>query len=166
MQNPDWSTLRHAYGIASDIPARLEHARHAGPPRDYRDEPWFSLWSALCHQGDVYTASYAAVPELVAIAEARRSELRVSIECLYMAAIIELERAAPEGLTVPPEISPALVIPYKTAIIRGAELAGELLAVTAEREAREMLNICVAVFGGDLVSARLLADGPTEAEYE
>jgi hypothetical protein len=166
MQNPDWSALRHAYGSASDIPARLEHARHAAPPRDYRDEPWFSLWSALCHQGDVYTASYAAVPELVAIAEARRSEARVSIECLYMAAIIELERAAPEGLTIPPELSPGLVVPYQKAIVRGAELAADLLAVTEEPEAREMLRISVAALGGDLASARLLADGPTNAEYE
>jgi hypothetical protein len=166
MQNPDWSTLRHAYGFASDIPARLEHARQAGPPRDYRDEPWFSLWSALCHQGDVYTASYAAVPELIAIAAQRRSEARVSIECLYMAAIIELERAAPAGLTTPPEISPASVASYETAIGRGAELAADLLALTEEPEAREMLNICVAAFGGDLVSARLLADRPMDAEYE
>jgi len=166
MQNSDWSTLRHAYGLASDIPARLEHARHAASPRDYRDEPWFSLWSALCHQGDVYTASYAAVPELVAIAEARRSEARVSIECLYMAAIIELERAAPVGLTVPPEISPALVVSYQAAIVRGAELGADLLAVTEEPEGREMLRICVAALGGDLASARLLADGPTGAEDE
>jgi hypothetical protein len=157
MQNPDWSTLRHAYGLASDIPARLEHARHAAPPRDYRDEPWFSLWSALCHQGDVYTASYAAVPELVAIAEARRSEALVSVECLYMAAIIELERA---------ELSPELAVPYQSAIVRGAELAAGLLAVTEEPEAREMLNICVAALGGNFASARLLADGSTKAEYE
>jgi hypothetical protein len=28
-------------------------------------EPWFSLWSALAHQGDVYPASFAAVPHVV-----------------------------------------------------------------------------------------------------
>src|SRR5258708_7117705 len=26
---------------------------------------WFHLWSALCHQGDVYPASFAAVPHFV-----------------------------------------------------------------------------------------------------
>jgi hypothetical protein len=103
---------------------------------------------------------------LVAIAEQRRSEAGASIECLYMAAIIELERAAPAGLTAPPEISPELVASYQTAIRRGAELAAHLLAVTAEPEAREMLRICVAALGGDIVGARLLADGPTDAEYE
>jgi hypothetical protein len=28
-------------------------------------EPWFTLWSALAHQGDVYPASFAAVPHVV-----------------------------------------------------------------------------------------------------
>ena len=28
-------------------------------------EPWFSLWSALAHQNDVYSASFAAVPHVV-----------------------------------------------------------------------------------------------------
>jgi hypothetical protein len=28
-------------------------------------EPWFSLWSALAHQGGVYSASFAAVPHVV-----------------------------------------------------------------------------------------------------
>jgi len=35
------------------------------PPADADAEPWFSLWSALAHQGDVYPASFAAVPHVV-----------------------------------------------------------------------------------------------------
>jgi hypothetical protein len=30
-------------------------------------EPWFSLWSALAHQGDVYSASFAAVPHVLRV---------------------------------------------------------------------------------------------------
>src|SRR2546426_5104183 len=44
-----------------------------------------SLWSALCHQGDVYTASYAALPELVKIAS--DLEPGVAVECLHLAAL-------------------------------------------------------------------------------
>jgi hypothetical protein len=33
----------------------------------YEDEPWFSIWSALAHQGDVYSASFAAVPHVVGV---------------------------------------------------------------------------------------------------
>lgn len=32
------------------------------------EEVWFRLWSSLCHQGDVFTASIAAVPHLVKVA--------------------------------------------------------------------------------------------------
>jgi hypothetical protein len=35
------------------------------PASDGTDEPWFSLWSSLAHQGDVYSASFAAVPHVV-----------------------------------------------------------------------------------------------------
>jgi hypothetical protein len=28
-------------------------------------EPWFGIWSALAHQGDVFDASYAAMPHVV-----------------------------------------------------------------------------------------------------
>jgi hypothetical protein len=37
--------------------------------QNYDDEPFFSLWSGLCHQGNIYTASYAAVPVLVSLIE-------------------------------------------------------------------------------------------------
>jgi hypothetical protein len=62
LDDPRWSTLRHAYGAAGDVPRWLD----ALPDEDV----WESLWSALCHQGSVYTASYAAVPHLAAIAGA------------------------------------------------------------------------------------------------
>ena len=54
-----WAQLEHAYGSAADIPALLRQLRSFPPGRDYQSEPYFSLWSALCHQGEVYTASYA-----------------------------------------------------------------------------------------------------------
>jgi len=65
-----WSTLNHAYGRANDIPALLLSAEADPSPKSSNDqEPWFSLWSALCHQGDVYSASFAAVPHLLRIAK-------------------------------------------------------------------------------------------------
>jgi len=35
------------------------------PASNGNDEPWFTLWSSLAHQGDVYSASFAAVPHVV-----------------------------------------------------------------------------------------------------
>src|SRR5688572_15498155 len=88
----DWSQLRHAYGAATNVPDLLARARTAPPPREYTDEPWYTLWSSLCHQSDVYTASYAAVPQLVSIARARQAEANAVGELLLLAGVIELER--------------------------------------------------------------------------
>jgi hypothetical protein len=59
-----WADLQHAYGSASDVPGLLRQLAEL-PASNGRDEPWFSLWSALAHQGDVYPASFAAVPHVV-----------------------------------------------------------------------------------------------------
>jgi hypothetical protein len=59
-----WADLEHAYGSAGNIPHLLQQL-FALPASSGRDEPWFSLWSALAHQGDVYSASFAAVPHVV-----------------------------------------------------------------------------------------------------
>src|ERR1700750_2021368 len=62
--SPEWSTLQHASGSATDIPD-LFRQHESLPNSEGNAEPWFSLWSALAHQGDVYTASFAAVPHVV-----------------------------------------------------------------------------------------------------
>ena len=59
-----WRDLKHAYGSAGDIPGLLRQLVTL-PASSGRDEPWFYLWSALAHQGDVYSASFAAVPHVV-----------------------------------------------------------------------------------------------------
>jgi hypothetical protein len=62
--SPRWAQLDHAYGKAADIPALLAQLSSL-PAFEGDSEPWASLWSALAHQGDVYTASFAAVPYVV-----------------------------------------------------------------------------------------------------
>ncbi len=65
LDSPRWGELQHAYGSASDVPPLL-HKLQALPDAIGESEPWFSLWSSLAHQGDVYSASFAAVPHVVA----------------------------------------------------------------------------------------------------
>lgn len=64
LESNRWADLTHAYGRASDIPPLLARLREL-PQTDGDAEPWFSLWSALAHQGDVFPASFAAVPHVV-----------------------------------------------------------------------------------------------------
>lgn len=55
----EWSTLSHAYGSAGDVPFWLSKLTP-----DPTEEAWGELWSRLCHQGWVYSASFAALPAL------------------------------------------------------------------------------------------------------
>lgn len=64
LESPRWSELEHAYGFADDVPELLAQLRQV-PSSENDSEPWFTLWSSLAHQGDVYSASFAAVPHVV-----------------------------------------------------------------------------------------------------
>jgi hypothetical protein len=57
----DWAALQTAYGSAEGIPALLARAAAAGSDDQ---ELWNELYSHLCHQGTVYSGSYAALPAL------------------------------------------------------------------------------------------------------
>jgi hypothetical protein len=67
LDSPRWSTLETAYGPAVDVPDMLRALESVPNSDDWRDEPWSSIWSALAHQGDVYSASFAAVPHIVSV---------------------------------------------------------------------------------------------------
>lgn len=77
----DWSALKHAYGSAADVPALL-----ASLSPDPEASVWEQLWSRLCHQGTVYSASFAALPALIDIAEqwnpAERAQLIALAGCI------------------------------------------------------------------------------------
>lgn len=64
LDSKKWSKLEHAYGKASDTPDLLRQLQ-AMPSSEGDKEPWFSLWSSLAHQGNGYSASFAAVPHVV-----------------------------------------------------------------------------------------------------
>jgi len=148
----NWSELTHAYGPATDIPGLLGSLRTAPAPRKYTDEPWFSLWSALCHQGDVYTASYAALPELVKIAS--DLEPGVAVECLHLAALIELERHKATAPTIPEHVRVA----YDSALADARDLAQRAVTKGLNNDQADMLTIARAVFSGNLSEARRLVD--------
>lgn len=103
LDSPRWMALEHAYGTAEDIPAFL--GRLADLPDSIGDsDPWFALWSALAHQGDVYTASYAAMPHVVAaFAQAPERAPAVYFQFPAWVEICRLRR----GPTVPDDLATA-----------------------------------------------------------
>ena len=151
MTSIDWTVLRHAYGSAEDIPVLLDRARRAPPPEDYTSEPWFALWSSLFHQNDIYSASYAAIPELVAIAEERGGE--VAAEALFLAASIELRRNGPGA----PPLRASFQIEYNRALMAARAVARDLARQSPDPHGK--LAIADAVFQGDMERAHELIDG-------
>jgi len=117
LDDPHWADLRDAYGSATKIPSLLRELSAFPVATDYRSEPYFSLWSALCHQGDVYTASYAAVPHIVEALLARSGQVPHSP--LQLVVCIEIARAKGRGPAVPADIEGA----YGEAIRRIADVA-------------------------------------------
>lgn len=88
----DWAHLRTAYGSAEGVPDLLCRAEEADGDSG---GAWDDLWSHLCHQGTVYTASYAAVPTLSAMC--LRQEPRGYMAPLQLVGSILASNDAPEG---------------------------------------------------------------------
>lgn len=64
LDSEKWSELEHAYGVATDTPDLLRQLE-SFPASEGEAGPWFTIWSSLVHQGDVYSASFAAVPHVI-----------------------------------------------------------------------------------------------------
>ncbi len=74
MNDIHWSSLRHAYGEATDVPEILSAlASSRASERAAGIERFFA---ALCHQGTVYPASLAAIPRLLELLRASSVEAR------------------------------------------------------------------------------------------
>lgn len=122
LDSPRWSELLHAYGPAADIPPLLLQLQSL-PNAIGESEPWFTLWSALAHQGDVYTASFAAVPHVI---EALASAPAKADEAFFtFPAWVEICRARQEV-----EIPADLKADYFTSLMR---LPGLVAQAAAER---------------------------------
>ena len=68
MDDERWAKLRGGYGVPYDPREALRRLASGDTA-----SAWAELWQELHHQGDVGEASYAALPELVRVQEARSS---------------------------------------------------------------------------------------------
>ena len=148
----EWSSLQHAYGSAADVPELLARAETESREGNEPDSAWFELWSALCHQGDSFSASYAAVPFLIRIAQLPSYADRY--DPLLLAASIEVARLEGRG----PALSQAISASYDEALRLGAALASQAAGRSLTADARTAFEACVAAFGGDFQGARSIWD--------
>jgi hypothetical protein len=106
LDSDEWKQLRHCYGPAEDIPSLLRQlAANPRPQHVYTDEPWFSLWSSLCHQGDVYDGSYASVPHIVEIGTLAAGPIDFGF--FLLPACIEIARKKGRGPSLPERLEQA-----------------------------------------------------------
>jgi len=152
MATTRWSELRHAYGAADDIPALLERARTDLRPGSDPASAWFELWSALCHQGDAYTASYAAAPPLARIAKSRREEAQY--DALGLIGAIELARLEGRAPSIPSDLADG----YEEAKNQARGMIEGLLATKLDDEWRTVFSADLASLSGDGTKARALLD--------
>jgi hypothetical protein len=130
LENPRWAELQHAYGSASDIPALLRQL-DVFPSSEGNSEPWFSIWSALAHQGDVYSASFAAVPHV--IRAAAMDPRRAGYGFFQFPTWVEICRFR-NNVVIPEDLQPA----YFAAL---AQLP-QLVAAAAQKQWTEDFSLC------------------------
>jgi hypothetical protein len=152
LDSPEWSSLQHAYGSASDIPPLLRSvASDVASSGAAEGTPWFELWSALCHQGDVYPASFAAVPHLV---EALASDpAQASYDFFLMPAAVEVARNR-RRTPVPDSLRAA----YGDSLKRLSLLAAQALPRSWDNTLCRSVLAAIAATKGHFGTAELLLD--------
>jgi len=130
-----WRELTHAYGNAADIPKLLEQAAKWPSVEKYEDEPYYSLWSSLCHQGDTYSASYAAVPHLASFCGVETPK-KINENILHLIVCIEVARQTGRGHLLPEDIKRSYLdeinrLPRTLAELHSKEPSEELAIIAA-----------------------------------
>lgn len=144
LDSPRWNELQHAYGIASDTPDLLRQLLSL-PDSVGESDPWFTLWSSLAHQGDVYSASFAAVPHVVrALASAPAS---ASLVYFQFPAWVEICRNN-NGAPIPPDLEAA----YFSAL---SELPGLVAAASARPWDTDFLACALSAIAAAKGSAKV-----------
>ena len=138
-----WRELAQAYGPADDVPRLLELLELLDAVGDReRAALWFGLWSLLCHDGAVYSASYAAVPHLVAFAE--RWPLGERAQALHLVGAVEAGRHDPGAPPLPSD----LVRAYHTALARVAPLVARSVAEPWDADSAQVMAGVLAIAKG------------------
>ena len=104
-----------------------------------------------CHQGDVFSASFAAVPHVIEVLAT--APTRAGFDFFLLPAAIEVARDE-KGATISSALEPA----YRTALARLPHLASAALTAACDADLCQSALAACAVAAGDLGLARLLIE--------
>lgn len=160
MESINWNELEHAYGSASDIPDLLNNLKSYPSCKSYDEEPFYTLWSSLCHQGNIYSASYAALPIIVSLIESGLE--KVDYNYFLLPVSIEIGRLNGNG----PKIDAELEYNYFEAIQALGNLTGKIN--TTDETMISVLSSATAVCHGkaDLAEAILELTPDTLTDFQ
>jgi hypothetical protein len=148
LNSPRSNKLSQAYGSAEGIPALLRQLKTARPSESYRSEPCGSV----CHQGHVYTASYAALPHIIHLGLKRPVSERCDF--ILMSAKIEAMRHQKASPRVPRDLKSS----YEDAIRSAYALVKSSLDHSWSEEEYRVLPGALLVFRGNPALANRLLD--------
>lgn len=118
VSSPRWVELDHAYGAAGELPRQLyalfENEYYGSDPNDV-------LFGCLCHQGSIYTATYAAVPHCVKALDTQSVEGKIWL-LMFLGHVAISTDAAP--------IPPDLEHDFRQAMLRARDLVIDLAQTT------------------------------------
>lgn len=77
LDKANWSSLKHAYGTAEDVPGLIRAL--ISPSPDKRKAAIVELYGNLWHQGTIYEATSHAVPFLIELAASDKTPDRHEI---------------------------------------------------------------------------------------
>lgn len=134
LDSPRWRELDHAYGSAERLPHQLTELL---TKQYYGNDPHDVLFGCLCHQGSIYTATYAAVPHCVAAFPYQSLEGRRFLS-MFLGAVAVTTDAPPVPAELKADYRAAIeaakglvVEEAKTSGVPSAEYAHILAAVAA-----------------------------------
>ncbi len=78
----EWQALSHAYGVAVDVPDQLRAV--AGGDRSAAEQALFELYGSLWNQGNVYSATAAALPFLIELSTAEPLDASLRVDVLVL----------------------------------------------------------------------------------
>lgn len=153
LENINWNLLQDAYGDASKIPELLNKVFADKQTQiESISEQWFELWSRLCHQGTIYSASLAAVPLVVEAIPHERSLIDMNFFLLPIC--IEIARNQTVGIKIPDEIK----VDYFLALNKIDNLAGIYESEENDVYFKKIIQATHLVASGNFEDAEKLLD--------
>ena len=145
--DPRWETMKAGYRVPIDLRPLLRRLEEASDPGDV----WPDLWEELFHQGDVGEGSFAAVPHIVRIHQARGC---VDWNPYALVATIELVR----GRKGNPDVPAWLKDSYSEALDELADLGLQEFRKTEDETAVRSILGVLALSKGSRTFGRILIE--------